>query len=127
MRWSGVIYGEAASKANSRKAALIAGKPRFIKSDKARKYAADVARQILPLRQPLVGALRFTATIYYATQRPDLDPSVILDALQGRIYLNDRQVREMHLFHRIDKHSPRAEIVIETIDDDVPLIAGVSA
>lgn len=126
MRWEGVIYGEPASKANSRKAALIGGKPRFIKSEKARNYASDVARQISPLRHPLTGPLRFTAIIYYVTHRPDLDESLILDALQGRIYENDRQIHEKHIYHRIDKRSPRAEVVVECINDDAPLLAGAA-
>lgn len=115
MRWSGVIYGEAASKANSRKFALIGGKPRFIKSQKALGFAADVARQIVPLSPLLAGPLRFTAKIFYRTHRPDLDESLILDALQGLIYENDRQVREKHVFHGIDKLSPRVEVIVECI------------
>lgn len=117
MGWRGIIFGEPASKANSRQLVTINGRPAVIKSKKARSYADDVARQILPLRPLLTGQLRFTATIYYASNRPDLDPSVILDALQGRVYANDRQVREMHLFHALDKRNPRAEIAIERIGD----------
>lgn len=115
MSWRATIYGEPASKSNSRKLAKVRGRILFIKSDKARGYADDVARQIVPLRPLLTGPLKFTATIYYASHRPDLDPSIILDALQGRVYENDRQVREMHLFHAIDKRSPRAEILVERI------------
>ena len=61
----------------------------------------------------LEGELRVSMTIYYASQRPDLDPSLILDAMQGKIYVNDRQVREIHLYHAIDKDNPRAEITVE--------------
>jgi Holliday junction resolvase RusA-like endonuclease len=115
MGWRGIIYGEPASKANSRQLVTIKGRPAFIKSKKARCYADDVARQIVPLLPLLTGPLKFTATIYYATHRPDLDESVILDALQGRVYENDRQVREKHIFHAIDKRNPRAEISIERV------------
>lgn len=113
--WTGTIYGEPASKANSRKIVRFGNRPGIIKSEKARGYLQLVAMQVRPLPELLDGPLSFTATIYYASHRPDLDPSVILDALQGRIYKNDRQVREMHLFHAIDRERPRAEIRIESV------------
>jgi Holliday junction resolvase RusA-like endonuclease len=125
--WRGIIIGEPASKANQRQLVTIKGRPAFIKSKKARNYAADVARQIRPLRPLLTGPLRLTATIHYATERPDLDPSIILDALQGLVYSNDRQVREMHLFHAIDRRNPRAEIVIEPIGEPGALVKGAAA
>jgi Holliday junction resolvase RusA-like endonuclease len=53
-----------------------------------------------------------TIHIYYASQRPDLDESLILDLLQGILYKNDRQVRERHVYHFIDKLNPRTEIWI---------------
>jgi len=113
--WRGTIFGQPYSKANSRKLVTIKGRPAFIKSDKARGYAADVARQVRPLAHLLDGDLKFTATLFYASRRPDLDPSVLLDALQGRVFKNDRQIRVIHVTHAIDKRNPRAEIVIEPI------------
>lgn len=124
-----VVYGEPASKANSRKLATINGKPRFIKSAKARAYVEDFAKQCPQCHPPLDGDLRATMTIYYATRRPDLDESVILDCMQSvttgsdkkknkqilrnNIYLNDRQVKEKHVFWALDPDNPRAEILIE--------------
>lgn len=115
MIWIGIIHGELASKANSRQLVTIRGRPAFIKSKKARGYASDVAKQVRPLKPMLEGNLRFSAKIFYASQRPDLDASVLLDALQGLIYANDRQCREIHLYHFIDKQNPRAEVTVETI------------
>jgi Holliday junction resolvase RusA-like endonuclease len=130
------IFGEPASKANSRRLVENDGKKRFIKSEKALDYESDALRQIPPaFRLQLEGQLRITLRIYYASQRPDLDESVILDVLQDRyktygrgagrrkeliqrgVYINDRQVREKHVFHSIDKKNPRAEIMIETIKE----------
>ena len=109
------VLGEPASKANSRK--LVTNprtkRPMFIKSAKARAYVESLAHQVPRIDPLLTGPLVFTATIYYASERPDLDESVILDALEGRIYKNDRQVREKHISHAIDRTNPRAEIVIE--------------
>ncbi len=56
------------------------------------------------------GDLAVSIKIYYASRRPDLDESVILDCMQGFVYENDRQVKEKHVFHGLDKDNPRAEI-----------------
>ena len=118
-RWHGIIVGEPASKANSRQIVKIGGKLRVIKSLKARRYVSDVARQVEPLpeEKQLRAPIRMTAHVFYASERPDLDPSLILDALQGRVYANDRAVREMHLYHHLDRTTPRAEVYLEEIDE----------
>ena len=83
------ILGEPASKANSREMATIGrGDTRrtiLRKSDKALGYETDALRQIPPAaRQRLEGPLRVTLRIWYASERPDLDESLILDILQDR-------------------------------------------
>jgi hypothetical protein len=125
------IYGEPASKANSRKLVTIKGRPAVIKSDKARAYVDSALMQIPPAAKVmLTGPLRATIRIWYATERPDLDESVILDVLQAKyegkgeyrqlirrgVYVNDRQVRERHVYHGIDRKNPRAEIEISAIE-----------
>lgn len=107
-----VVYGEPASKANSRKLVMFGKRPASIKSDKARGYARDFDLQVRPILPLMQGELRIDLWIYYRTQRPDLDESLILDLLQGKIYENDRQVRERHVYHMIDKENPRIEILI---------------
>jgi Holliday junction resolvase RusA-like endonuclease len=101
-----------------------------IKSDKARAYEATATMQVpAAARVMLQGPVRFTAHIYYASERPDLDESVILDVMQAKyakekdggalirkgVYTNDRQVREKHVYHHIDRANPRAEIVVEAM------------
>jgi hypothetical protein len=82
------------------------------------------------------GPVRVFIWIFYASERPDLDESVVLDVLQAKlskiekgktrevirrgVYVNDRQVREKHIFHRIDKANPRAEIVVEALEPQQP-------
>lgn len=120
------ILGEPASKANQRKLVTFGDRPAIIKSDKARSYEKAALMQIPPSACVMLqGPVRVTMTIFYASQRPDLDESVILDVLQakyakgtrallrGGVYVNDRQVREKHVYHAIDKTNPRAEIVVE--------------
>jgi len=111
-----VVYGEPASKANSRMLVHLNGRPAFIKSAKARGYERDFKLQCKKIDPLMSGDVRVDITIYYATRRPDLDESVILDCMQGFIYENDRQVKEKHIFHRLDKANPRAEIIVTTLE-----------
>ena len=105
------ILGEPASKANSRR---WTGKY-FIKSEKALKYSAAFKEQC-PVIDPLMsGDLRVIINIYYASRRPDLDPSLIFDLMQGCIYANDRQIKEQHLYWGLDKENPRSEITVEKL------------
>jgi Holliday junction resolvase RusA-like endonuclease len=53
--------------------------------------------------------------IHYASRRPDLDESLILDLLQGVAYVNDRQVKEKHIYWGLDKENPRAEIIVDVL------------
>lgn len=115
-----VILGEPASKANSRKLVTIGGKSLFIKSDKARDYVVAARRQAQSAMRgmrPMVGRIRATIDIFYANQRPDLDESLILDVLQGICYVNDRQVRERHVTHWIDRKNPRAHILLTHVPE----------
>lgn len=109
------ILGQPVSKANSRRLVRFGTRPASIKSAAALKYASDVSLQAPKLKHLMAGRLRVTARLFYASERPDLDPSVLWDALQGKIYTNDRQIREMHLFHAVDKANPRAELEFEEI------------
>jgi hypothetical protein len=159
------ILGEPASKANSREIVTFPMKctkcpscaapakltdkmcrkcdapfvrPAVIKSKKARDYEEDALRQLTGnLRVMMTGPVRVTLRIYYASERPDLDESVILDVLQARfakrvegqprqvertgVYLNDRQVREKHVYHDIDRDNPRAEIEVEQLQPEASL------
>lgn len=132
------ILGEPASKANSRKVIEIAGVSRLAKSAKALAYEKDALKQIPPLhRVRLTGPVRVTMRIFYASERPDLDESLILDVLQDRytgkapnrilvqagVYQNDRQVREKHVYHAIDRKNPRTEIIVQSLAPQIDLIA----
>lgn len=110
------ILGEPASKANSRKMVYVRGKPLFIKSEKALAYAKAFKQQVLAAQLANVmldGDVVVHIKIYYASRRPDLDESLILDLLQGVAYENDRQVKEKHIYWDLDKDNPRTEIRVE--------------
>lgn len=108
-----VIKGEPASKSNSRRLIWRGKTPAIIKSAKALSYSDAFKLQTKPIEPLLEGELAIDMNIYYATQRPDLDESLILDLLQGVIYKNDRQVREKYIKHFIDRDNPRVEIWVK--------------
>jgi len=110
------VLGEPASKANSRKMVLIGGLPRLIKSSKALSYASAFKLQVKPASPLLTGDVAVHIHIWYASRRPDLDESLILDLLQDVAYENDRQVKEKHIYWGLDKENPRCEIRVEAIE-----------
>ena len=110
-----VIRGEPASKANSRRVVRIGGMSRLIKSPKALTYSEVFKSQAEPLAELIEDDVRVTMFIHYASRRPDLDESLILDLLQGVAYVNDRQVKEKHIYWHLDKGDPRAEIIIDVL------------
>ncbi|MEX3556066.1 MAG: hypothetical protein VB131_05595 [Burkholderia gladioli] len=135
------IIGEPASKANSREIVKRGDRVASIKSKKALSFEEDALKQIPPrFRVQLTGPVRVTLRIFYASERPDLDESIVLDVMQDRyarekltkaqkdagvtaqrylvqrgVYVNDRQVREKHVYHGIDRANPRTEIHVEPL------------
>jgi Holliday junction resolvase RusA-like endonuclease len=108
-----IIFGEPASKSNSRRLVRFGSMSRLIKSAKALSYADAFKQQVASLRyEPFTEDVAVTMTIHYASRRPDLDESLILDLLQGVTYLNDRQVKEKHIYWGLDKENPRCEITV---------------
>jgi Holliday junction resolvase RusA-like endonuclease len=117
---SQIIFGEPASKANSRRVVRFGGMSRLIKSAKALSYSDAFKQQCGKLPTLMTGDLRVTLHIFYASRRPDLDESLILDLMQGLIYETDRQVKERHCYWGLDPENPRAEIIIEKILEVAP-------
>jgi hypothetical protein len=142
------IFGEPASLKNSRELVFMnrwspkkqanVKMPASVKSEKALKYESDAVLQIpANCKQMLQGRVRVTARIYYASERPDLDEAIILDIMQAKyekkvegverklirrgVYVNDRQVREKHIYWDYDPKNPRAEIKVELIDQELSL------
>lgn len=116
--------GEPASKSNSRRLVTLKGRVAFIKSAKALSYVQAFRLQCPKLPIPMEGDLVIWARIWYASRRPDLDESVILDALQGLVIENDRQIREKHIYWGLDRDRPRTEIVVAPIGTTHPFPSG---
>lgn len=113
--WERVILGSPQSKANSRRIAMIKGKVRSIKSASALSYLKDFYLQCPTLTPMFETDVAISLRIYYASRRNDLDESIILDALQGRVYINDRQVKRKYVEWGLDPANPRTIIRIETL------------
>lgn len=124
------IRGQAASKANSRRLVNFGERLASVKSKPALAFERDAIRQIPAFaRQRLEGPVRVTLRIFYTSERPDLDESLVLDAMQDRwhghgerrqlvqsgVYRNDRQVREKHIFWGLDPANPRVEVEVEAV------------
>jgi hypothetical protein len=116
------VKGEPASKANSRRVVKFGSMSRLIKSQKALDYSDYFRQQITPITPLMSGDIRMHITIFYASRRPDLDESLILDLLQGLVYVNDRQVKERHTYWGLDPENPRAEIIIEQLPKKMPAV-----
>ena len=111
--WEATILGEPASKSNSRQIVRMGGRPRLIKSKKALNYSRQFHLQAprMPLREPILDDVLMWCRIHYATRRPDLDESLIMDALQAaEIIGNDRQIKAKVVLWALDRENPRSEI-----------------
>ena len=113
------IQGEPCSKANSRRLVKSkTGRPLFIKSQKALDYVKSFIKQCQKIDPLYEKDVAVKITIYYASRRPDLDESLILDCMQGLIYKNDRQGKEKNIiWGGVDKENPRAVISVWNLQD----------
>jgi len=111
-----IIEGEPASKGNSRKIVTFGKRPALIKSDKARNYERIFALQCPQLENLIETDVKVELIIHYASRRPDLDESVILDCMQGKIYVNDRQVKQKHIYWGLDRERPRTHVRVSPME-----------
>jgi hypothetical protein len=120
-----VIPGEPAAKGNSREIVKIGGQPRLRKGDKALGFEAIAGLHVTKLPEPYEGDVAVHVRVFYATRRPDLDASLVYDALQTRkvkvgsgfvleprLIANDRQVRLKIEEGFVDKDRPRVEVAV---------------
>lgn len=108
------VHGEAASKSNQRQMFQNRKTGRMFpaKSKKAHAFARMFLGQCPKLWEPFQCDLLAMISIYYASQRPDLDETLVLDLMQPLIYVNDRQVRRRHVTWGLDLQNPRVEVAL---------------
>ena len=111
-----VIEGEPASKSNARKLVHVKGRMLFIKSKKALQYVKDFDIQCPSLETLYNQDVMVEMIIFYKTRRPDLDESLILDCMQGNVFINDRQVKQKHIYWGLDRDRPIAVIRVSALE-----------
>jgi crossover junction endodeoxyribonuclease RusA len=81
---------------------------RVVKSDQARAYQRDAA-MVFRSSHPATGPVMVTMNVYRPAKRGDLDNSikVLLDALKGVAFIDDKQVKRIVAAQFDDKARPR--------------------
>ena len=81
---------------------------RFATTQEAKNYKKEIFYRLSNLI-PLRGDICLNITIFRRIRRGDLDNflKVMLDALNGIVYLDDSQIVEIHAFREDDKENPR--------------------
>ena len=73
--------------------------------------AQQFALQAPKIDQPILDDVLMWCRIHYASRRPDLDESLIMDALQAALIIgNDRQIKAKVVLWALDRENPRSEI-----------------
>ena len=92
------------------------GKGRIYVSDEAADYKEDVAKMSRQqgLKEPLEGDVAVMFRFYRARRSGDLDNKlkVLIDALKGIAYADDKQITELHAYRFDDPKNPRVEVEI---------------
>ena len=80
------MLGEPCSKANQRQLVKINNRIVPIKSKKALGYVKSFQEQVPKIDPMTEDYVKVEMMIYYASRRPDLDESLILDCMQSETY-----------------------------------------
>jgi crossover junction endodeoxyribonuclease RusA len=79
--------------------------------------------EVLCIRQglltPFTGRCVLTATIYRKENRGDIDNylKALLDSLTGHVYVDDKQVIELHIYKDLDRKNPRVELTVTEVPE----------
>lgn len=96
------------------------GGGRVYKTQQAMTYrwAVKAAALDAGIEAPLRGPVAVTLRVYFARRGCDLDGVLKdgLDAMQGVLFENDRQIHALHLFKDYDRKNPRMDVEV-TSDD----------
>lgn len=87
---------------------------RMVKSAEARAYQRTIAAMCRA--NPFIGDVIVCANVFRPKKQGDIDNriKVVLDALEGIAYANDKQIKRVDFErHDTDRNNPRVEVVIE--------------
>jgi len=94
------------------------GNGRMVLSVEALQYKQYVLLLCHTLTIPMLrGEVKITLDFYRPQKSGDLDNriKIVLDALQGQAYADDKQIVEIHAKRYDDKADPRVEVRIEEV------------
>lgn len=96
--------------------------PRMYMSPQGRKVKDSYIEQIEEQYdgEPLTGELAVNILYYFGTKRRmDIDNfnKILFDACNKRVWKDDVQITEMHVFKEYDKEDPRIELIIVGYED----------
>jgi Holliday junction resolvase RusA-like endonuclease len=87
-----------------------------VRSEEATRYKTYVMLLCNQLEIAMLrGEVKVSLTFYRPQKSGDLDNriKIVLDALQGQAYADDKQIVEIHALRMDDKLNPRVEVEIE--------------
>ena len=118
-----LIEGQLYSKANSRMLIRKGNRTISVKSVKAQKSFADMVLQLRAQwrgQKPIPEPAELICYVYYGSRRPDLDISLLMDALQAAgVVENDRHIFRIHATKIIDPIFPRIEVTVRPMQEEI--------
>lgn len=115
-KWELTIEGELTGKANSRQLVPVRGRYIPVLSKKARRFEKDAKAQLAAQwhDDPIEDDLVIEVHVWYKNWQNDLDATLLFDVLERcGVVKNDRQFKEQHLYHYLDKERPRMTIAMQ--------------
>lgn len=111
--------------ANTLYRTIVRGKRAMpIKSAEHRAYFEAVATRVgfLAAPWPKETPLAVTLRLYRPRKSGDIDGPIkaLLDSLNGRAWVDDSQIAELHVTRHDDKHRPRVEVAITASTQEQP-------
>lgn len=92
------------------------GRGRVLVSQKGREFKERCAwvAAAQHLGEPLEGDVCVSVMFFFRDRRGDLDNKIkpLLDALEGTVYNNDRQIVTLVAQRKIDRDNPRCEVYV---------------
>ena len=88
---------------------------RMVVSSEAKAYKLTVAALMHEHNvEALAGPVTVEITVYRERKAGDLDNriKIVLDAMQGIFYTDDKQITEIHAYLGDDKHDPRCIVAV---------------
>lgn len=77
-----------------------------------------MARSQMDGQEPLSGNIAVQMEVYGSRLDIDNNPKIIFDALNGVVWNDDSQIKELHIYRHPDDGDKRVELIIWRVDND---------